>query len=138
MRLPFLAIAVAAVLMSPAARAEVVVIVGPASPVVKLSATEVADVFLGRMTKLSDGRRPVPVDLTEGSPVRMELYGTILNMTPVQVKAYWSKLIFTGRGRPPRAASDAEAVLRAVRADPAAIGYVDRSAANASVRIVHP
>lgn len=124
--------------IAPATRADVVVVVHPQSPIVKLSAAEVTDLFLGRMTRLPDGRRPVPVDLVEGSPVRNELYGNVLRMTPTQVKAYWSKLIFTGRGRPPRAAQDAEEVLRTVRGDTAAIGYVDRSLADSSVRIVHP
>ncbi len=119
------------------ARAEVVVVVAAKSLIASLSAAEIADIFLGRLTKLPDGTRAVPIDRPEGSPLRDELYAKVARMSPVQVKAYWSKLIFTGRGRPPRAVDPDEAVLRVVRANPAAIGYIDRKFADDTVRIVN-
>jgi ABC-type phosphate transport system substrate-binding protein len=121
-----------------AARADVVVVVSAKSPIAALSPAEIADVFLGRLTRLPDGTTAVPIDQTEGSPRRAEVYSTLARMSPVQLKAYWSKLIFTGRGRPPRAVGGDEEVLRAVRLNPAAIGYVDRRLADDSVRIIHP
>ena len=119
------------------AQAEVVVVVAAKSPITALSATEIADIFLGRLTKLADGTRAAPIDAAEGSPVRDQFYDTIARMSPAQVKAYWSKLIFTGRGRPPRSVDSDEAVLRALQANPAAIGYVDRRFADGRFRILH-
>jgi len=119
------------------ARAEAVVVVAARSPIASLSAAEMADIFLGRLTRLPDGTRAVPLDLPEGSPLRDEFYERIARMSPVQVKAYWSKLIFTGRGRPPRSLDTDEAVLRVVRENPSAIGYIDRRIADASVRILN-
>jgi hypothetical protein len=120
------------------AHADVVVVVAARSPIGRLSPAELTDVFLGRLTRLPDGTKVVPLDLAEGSPVRTELYSELVKMSPVQLKAYWSKLIFTGRGRPPRALGTGEDVLRALRDNPAAIGYVDRRLADDTVRILHP
>lgn len=133
-----LRVALAALLLAavPAARADVVVIVAANSAIESLTTAEIADIFLGRMTKLPDGTRVVPIDRPEGSPLREELYARVARMSPVQVKAHWSKLIFTGRGRPPRAVDPDAAVLRVVRANPAAIGYIDRESADDTVRIL--
>jgi hypothetical protein len=120
------------------AQADAVVVVAARSPIKALTPDEIVDVFLGRLTKLPDGTRATPVDQHESSPVRTEIYASLASMSPVQLKAYWAKLIFTGRGRPPRAVAGDEEVLRIVRADPAAIGYMDRSLADHTVRILHP
>jgi hypothetical protein len=125
-------------LLAGVAQADVVVVVSARSPIAALTPAEIADVFLGRLTRLPDGTKAVPLDQAEDSPLRAEIYGKLARMSAVQLKAYWSKLIFTGRGRPPRTlASDAD-VLRAVRANPAAIGYMDRRVADDTVRIIHP
>ena len=118
------------------ARADVVAVVGAHSPIGALSQAEIADVFLGRLKKLPNGMLAVPLDQAEGSPIRDEFYERMVGKSPAQLKAFWSKLIFTGRGRPPKALADHTEVLQAVRANPAAIGYVDRRYADATVRIL--
>jgi hypothetical protein len=54
----------------------------------------------------------------------------------VLLKAYWSKMVFTGRGQPPCEAPDSAAVRRKVAENPELIGYIERSALDASVRPV--
>jgi ABC-type phosphate transport system substrate-binding protein len=138
--LPTLAAALltAAMVLAPAlARAEVVVIVAAKSPIVSLSLAEIADVFLGRLTRLPDGTRPMPLDQAENSPLRNEMYNKVARMSPIQVKSYWAKLIFTGRGFPPRALPSDQDVLLAVRDNLAAIGYIERRLADSSVRILY-
>jgi len=118
------------------ARADVVVVVAANSPIRNLTTAEIADIYLGRLTRLPDGTRPIPIDRPEDSPLREELYEKVARLSPVQVKAHWSRLIFTGRGRPPRAVASDEAVLRILRENPAAIGYIDRRSATEAVRIL--
>lgn len=118
------------------ARAEVVPVVGAQSPLAGLTREEVADVFLGKPMRLPGGIKPVPLDQVEGSPARDEFYRRYTGKSPAQVKALWSKLIFTGRGRPPRMLADGAEVLREVRANPLSIGYVDRQQVDATVRVL--
>lgn len=118
------------------AAAEVVVVVSANSPITKLSNNEIADVFLGKLTRLPGGVSVQPLDQAEGSATRAAFYLKFTGKSPAQVKAFWSKVIFTGRGRPPRAlANDAE-VLRAVRENPGAIGYIERASVDAGVRVL--
>jgi hypothetical protein len=52
------------------------------------------------------------------------------------VKAHWSKIIFTGRGQPPRQASTGLEARRMVAENPNAIGYIDPALVDNSVRVL--
>ena len=78
----------------------------------------------------------MPLDQNEGSPLRDEFYLRVAGKSPAQLKAFWSKLIFTGRGRPPKSVANSIEVLKLVRENPAAIGYIDRRLADTTVRIL--
>jgi ABC-type phosphate transport system substrate-binding protein len=53
------------------------------------------------------------------------------------VKAIWSKLVFTGKAKPPTQLATSAEVVKAVAADPEAVGYVDRAAVDSSVKVVY-
>jgi ABC-type phosphate transport system substrate-binding protein len=114
----------------------VVAIVSSKSTIKSLSKSQVSDLFLGKSSRFPDGVLAVPIDLAEGSSQRAEFYARLDGRSAAQMKAYWSKIIFTGRGLPPDAvANDAEMKAR-VAANPAAIGYIDGSMVDASVRVL--
>jgi len=68
--------------------------------------------------------------------VRDDFYTKVANKSGAQVKAYWAKLVFTGKGQPPKDAGDSAGVKSAVAANPAAVGYVDKSVVDGSVKVV--
>jgi ABC-type phosphate transport system substrate-binding protein len=70
------------------ATAEVVVIVAADSPVNSVSASQVADIFLGKNSYFADGRLAVPLDLADGSNLRREFYAKATGMSPQLLKAY--------------------------------------------------
>jgi len=119
-----------------AAAAEVVVIVSAQNPLTVLSVEQVADIFLGKTGTFPDGSAVTPLDQTDGYPLRQEFYQKATGKSIQLLKAHWSKMIFTGRGEPPREAGDSHAVRRLVAGSPRFIGYVDRSAVDPSVKIV--
>ena len=94
-------------LCSGQAAAAVVAVVSAKNPVTSLSKNYVADIFLGKTSKFPDGSRAVPVDQAEGSAARDAFYLQFTGKSPAQVKMYWSKMIFTGRGQPPHEAPTA-------------------------------
>lgn len=116
--------------------ADLVVIVSARSPVTALRADQVAAIFLGQSARFPDGLEAVPLDQHLGSPLRDEFYARVANKTPALLKAHWSKLVFTGRGQPPAEVADSAAVRRRVADNPDAVGYIDRSALDPSVRAV--
>ena len=106
------------------------------NPLTTLSTNQVEDIFLGRMTHFPDGRRAVPIDQAEGSPARDAFYLKFAGKSPAQIKAYWSKIIFTGRGQPPRAVSNDAEVKKLIRANQDDIGYIDESMVDSSVKVL--
>lgn len=108
--------------------AELVVIGNPAaSPLTK---EQVADVFLGKDTHLS------PVDQPESSPLRVSFYKAATGREPAQVKTAWSRLVFSGKAQPPKEVADSAAVKKLVAADAKAVGYIEKSAVDASVKVL--
>jgi ABC-type phosphate transport system substrate-binding protein len=119
------------VLLAANSRAEdIVVIVNPASA--PLSKEQIADIYLAR-----DGAW-TPIDQAAGSPIYTEFYKRATGRDAAQVKAIWSKILFTGRGVPPKQLPDSAAVKKAVAADPKAVGYIEKSAVDASVKVILP
>lgn len=139
MRLMTLRFLLAALLAAPghaALAAEMVVIVSARSPVSSLRPDQVADIFLGQTGHFPHGGEAVALDQGIGSPLRDAFYSKVTAKSPALVKAYWSKMIFTGRGKPPREVASSAAVRKQVAENPAMIGYIDRVALDASVRPV--
>lgn len=118
------------------AREAVVVVVAASSPVREISRLHLADLYLGRTTRFPDGAAAVPIDQRAGTEARAAFLDTFLDRSESQMKSYWSKLIFTGRGRPPRAAASDQAVKQLIAGDPSAIGYLTPGAVDASLRRV--
>ena len=118
------------------AGAEVVVIVSAKSPVAALRPDQVADIFLGHLASFPDGGQAVALDQQVGSPQRDEFYVKVAAKTRPLLKAYWSKMIFTGRGQPPKEVPTSAAVRKMVADNPGLIGYIDRSELDPSVKPV--
>jgi hypothetical protein len=119
-----------------AAPSELVVIVSARSPVTALRPDQVAAIFLGQSVRFPDGAEAIPLDQRLGAPLRDEFYLRVTSKTPPLLKAWWSKMVFTGRGQPPAEAADSAAVRRRVAEHPELVGYIDRNALDASVRPV--
>jgi hypothetical protein len=120
----------------PALAADVVVVVSARSAGVSLTRNQVVDLFLGKSSRFPDGRAAVPVDQAEGSEARDAFYLAFADKTPAQVKAHWSKVIFTGRGQPPRAVAGGTLVKKLVAGNVDAVGYIERSEVDDSVKVV--
>jgi ABC-type phosphate transport system substrate-binding protein len=106
---------------------DIVVIVNPtAAPISK---EQIADLYLGR----SDAW--IAVDLAVGSVIYVEFYKKLTGRDSAQIKAIWAQILFTSRGIPPKQLPDSAAVKKAVAANPKAVGYIEKSAVDASVKV---
>jgi ABC-type phosphate transport system substrate-binding protein len=121
-----------------AAATDVVAIVAADSPITTLTQSQVVDIFLGRTRKLPDGDKAVPLDQPEGSATRDEFYTKFTGKSAAQIKAHWSKIVFTGRGQPPAQVPTSQEALKRVAANPRAIAYIERALVDATVRILAP
>lgn len=123
-------------LVATTASAEVVVIVSKKNPETALRVEQAADIFLGKTGKFPGGAEAVPIDQALGSASRDEFYSKVTGKSPSLMKAHWSKLIFTGRGQPPREVAGSTEIKKRVAENPHFIGYIDKSAVDPSVKVV--
>lgn len=125
--------AIAAAFLSAAvpALAEVVVVVNPKAAEASMTKEQVAQFFLGKSTAMT------PIDQPEDAPVRAEFYKKVTDKDASQAKALWSKLVFTGKASMPKEVANSAAVKALVAANPKAIGYMEKSAVDGSVKVVY-
>jgi ABC-type phosphate transport system substrate-binding protein len=112
--------------------------VSSTSAITSLSKAQVADIFLGRVSRFANGAQAVPIDQQEGSPARDEFYLAYAGKSAAQMKSHWAKIIFTGRGQPPKTVSNGVEVNKLIAANPQTIGYIERSAVDSSVKVLQP
>jgi hypothetical protein len=106
---------------------EIVVIINLAAA--PMSKEQIADIYLGR----SDDR--IPIDQAVGSGIYIEFYKKITGRDSAQIRAIWSRILFTDRGVAPKQLPNSAAVKKAVAANPKAVGYIEKSAVDASIKV---
>jgi hypothetical protein len=119
-----------------AGAADMAVIVSARSPVTVLRPDQAADIFLGQAGSFPEGGQAIALDLPVGSPLRDDFYARLTGKSPALMKSHWTKMIFTGRGHPPRELANSIAVRRMVADNPGMVGYIDKAALDPSVRVV--
>lgn len=115
--------------LATASHADIAVIVHPDAHGTP-TRTDVINIYLGLDRSLT------PTDLQEWTYPRTEFYQDLVRKNPAQLKSYWAALIFTGKGRPPKAVRNQATMLEQVAANPRAIGYVDSALVDERVRIL--
>lgn len=129
---------VAGLFLAQVASAGIAVIVHASVNAPALSAQQVSQIFLGREQKLPGGTAVVPLDMAEGSDLHVRFAERALGKTEQQLRGYWTRMIFTGKGQPPRAMGSSDELLRMVSSAPGYIGYVDaKDAARANVKVLY-
>jgi ABC-type phosphate transport system substrate-binding protein len=101
-----------------------VVIVNAENPVTSVTAGELSNLFLKKVSQWSGGLAALPVDLSESAPVRESFSRQVHHKGTPAVKAYWQQQIFSGRNVPPPEKSSVRDVVEFVRANRGAVGYV--------------
>ncbi|MCL2919096.1 substrate-binding domain-containing protein [Shewanella litorisediminis] len=126
--------ACASLMLSASAMAEVVVVVHPSNGVT-MDSGDISRIYLGKLKTFPGGGPVVPLDLKEGSSTRTAFVDKVLGKSESQLKAYWSKLVFSGQGQPPKSVDDAE-MLNLVASNPNMIGFVDAANVNDTVKVI--
>lgn len=121
---------------TPAVYAEIVIVANLKNSTEALSARQLLDIYMGRYQSFPNGEPAFPLDLLPDSPLRVDFYQKLTNKSVAEVNAYWARLLFTGRATPPRVMSDSLTVLKAVRENLGAIGYIDSTHIDGTVKVI--
>ena len=124
------------VLVAQTAHADLVLIAHPHSGIERLTQDEVINIYLGRYRRLASGIAAEPVDFPLDSESRARFYRRLVNKSPAEINAYWARLVFSGKTRPPVVVDTAEAVLHFVASQPGALAYLERAQVDGRVKVV--
>lgn len=116
--------------------AGVAIIVSADSSVASVSEGDVVKLFLGKKKDL-DGVKMILTDQNIGSPARVEFYKKVVKKSKSQLKSYWSRLVFTGKGQAPQVVGDDSVVKRLVSSNPNLVGYIDERSVDSSVKVIY-
>ncbi|MBB6093272.1 ABC-type phosphate transport system substrate-binding protein [Povalibacter uvarum] len=120
---------------SMSASADIVVIVNPKNPAANLTAEQVSAMYLGTSATFPDGGALALADQPESAGIRGDFYQKATGRSAAQVKATWARITFTGKGTPPKELKSDADVKAFVAGDAKAIGYIDSSAVDGSVKV---
>ena len=76
------------------------------------------------------------LDLPEANAARDQFYAKGAGKSASQVKATWARLTFSGKATPPKELGSAADVKKFVAANPDAIGYIEKSAVDGTVKAI--
>ena len=92
-----------------------------------VSRETLSQVYLGKAERWGDGKPVTAVDLSTTSPVRAAFSQTVLGMSVVSVRMYWTRTMVSDHF-PPMVRSSDEDVIAFVSSRTGAVGYVSADA----------
>ena len=96
---------------------------------------EIKKIYLGKSKSFADGVKVNSVN-QNGNSIADEFNDKVVGKSSSQLNAYWSKLVFTGKGTPPEKLDYDQAVIDFVSSNADAIGYIDSSKVNDAVKVI--
>ncbi len=116
--------------------ADIVVVVSVGSAVLPMNEQQVSNIFLSKSNRFSNGEKAIPLEV-RNSQLRAEFYKLISNKTTTQLKSYWTTLIFTGKGKPPKSFSDKQELLEYMKSHRGSIAYVLLSEVTPEMKVIY-
>lgn len=116
--------------------AAVAVVVSADSNLSSLSQDAVENLFLGKKKTLPDGTTAIPVNQAEKTSIYDEFNTKVLKRPSAKVLQYWTRKVFSGKGKPPSSVDGDQAVIDHVTSTRGGIGYIKPSSVNSRVKVV--
>ena len=100
----------------------------------ELSSADIRKIFLGKRTSFPDGNPATPINQQENSEITQQFNFIFLNRSPQQYKAYWARMVFTGKGHPPESSYSDDDIIALIKNDPSVISYIQSSSLTSDVK----
>ncbi len=115
--------------------ADVAVVANNGISVDSITAGEAKKIWLGKSKSLG-GTKLKTADLPVGNVSRDHFYSTVVKKSGKKLKAYWAKIVFSGKGTPPKLLESDADVIAWVAKTPGGLGYVNSDATSDSVKVL--
>lgn len=114
-----------------------VVVVNKDNPTVQLSRSQLIDLYMGKYVAFPDGSKAQPLDIDNGQNLKEAFYRELVGMPLNRVNAYWSRVKFSGRVRPPIQQNDEQEAIHVVANSNSAIAYIQSNNLTDDMKVVY-
>ena len=111
------------------------VIVSKKSSLTHIEKNELSRIFLAKTRILPNGQRAIPVESTN-KEFQSFFYEKISKKNKRQLKKYWAKMIFTGRGQPAKKFDSIEELISFVKNNSNAISYMPYEFVDSDIKVI--
>ena len=123
------------VLLSLSAWAEISVIVNPDNTN-DIDVKQIRAIYLAKTNVFDNGDKATPVDVSGNRAVKDKFAASVLRKSPSSLNSYWSRMIFSAKGAPPKTFT-MSGVRAKVAVDITAIGYIESALVDESVKVIY-
>lgn len=114
---------------------EIWIVSSKAFPEASITLSQVKDAYLDDYVALSGGNKIQALDRKKtDSNLRAKFYMAAAGMTVTQLKSFWSRRVFTGRGHPPPIFESLDSLKKELTGNPLAISFIEPSEIDSSMR----
>ena len=136
---PLLAVVLALYSFSSVAQSQekIVVVTNLNNDVQVLDKKGIIDLFMGKYSAFPNGRQATPIDIELNDELKGQFYKSLVGLPLARVNAYWSRLKFSGRVKPPAIEQTMEDVKQRLEDDESALAYVYESYVTDKMKVVY-
>lgn len=95
------------------------------------------DLFMGKYAAFPNGELATPIDIESETDLKAQFYQSLVGLPLARVNAYWSRLKFSGRVKPPAIEQSISDVQRRLAEDESALAYVYESHVTDKMKVVY-
>lgn len=92
---------------------------------------------MGKYSAFPNGKQATPIDIEVEAKLKAEFYQALVGLPPARVNAYWSRLKFSGRVKPPEIELTIDDVKQRLEEDESALAYVYESYVTDKMKVVY-
>lgn len=111
-------------------------IVHPDNPITAIDAARLRDAYLKKTASWSNGGVIRVIDLPPRYAAREQFGRRVLKKTPTQLRYYWNRQVFSGKGVPPRQVDSPAAAVAFVLGHPGAVAYLPADADAGEAKVI--
>lgn len=114
---------------------ELAIVISKDANIDTLSKKELSKIFLSKTRKLPNGEKTFLIEIND-EKIQTKFYQIICNKNENQLRKYWTKMIFTGRGQPPKKLQSVDDVISYIKKNKNAISYIPLKYVDKSMQIL--
>ena len=119
------------------AQEKIVVVTNFNNDVQVLDKKGLIDLFMGKYSAFPNGKEATPIDVELDSELKSQFYKSLVGLPLARVNAYWSRLKFSGRVKPPAVEQTLDDIKQRLEQDESALAYVYESTVTYSMKVVY-